>query len=281
MLGQGNRLSSPRLARRRRRMLLHKILFWTIVAVCTMAALVAVARIPAITIDTVEVSGASALSAEALRAFAAGELSGAYFFLLPKSNALLFPRRAIASGMLLAFPSLAAVDVSLDGFRSLQVTVAERAPAALWCGSAELAPSHQGGGCYFLDKSGFIFSKSPDFVGDVFLRFYGSVGATTTSPVGTKPLPPKMFETLMLFLSSLSDLTLTPVAVSVSGEGDVALYLQGGGKILFLSGSENFIEVRDNLESVLLSDEFREKSLEQLEYIDLRFGNKVYFKEKE
>jgi len=57
------------------------------------------------------------------------------------------------------------------------------------------------------------------------------------------------------------------------------LYIDDGSKILF-ARKQRSSEVLDNLKVVLKSETFKNEDAGNIEYIDLRFGNKVYFKLK-
>jgi hypothetical protein len=55
--------------------------------------------------------------------------------------------------------------------------------------------------------------------------------------------------------------------------------MEDGSKILF-ARKQSSSEVLGNLKIVLESETFKDENRGDIEYIDLRFGNKVYFKIK-
>jgi len=269
-----SRFSSSRLARRRRKTLIQKTAFLGVMALLIAAGAVWLSRAEEVTLSKVVVTGTSSATAQALETFIRGELSGKYWHLFPKANALLFPRSSTEAAALSAFPRLSSVELRLKDFDFLQVAVIERSPAALWCGREEKEPD-----CYYLDQEGFLFEKAPLFEGNVFIRVYGG-NPETPEATGDHILTPGQFKELYSFVISLRDLGLAPVAAALGSEGDYTITLQGGAKML-MGADQDVAEVRENLEALLSSDEFKNGKLDRLDYLDLRFGNKVYLKEKE
>ncbi|HEY4517963.1 MAG TPA: hypothetical protein VJI74_03710 [Candidatus Paceibacterota bacterium] len=277
MSASRSRFSSPKLLRRRRKVLLWKFALGGGALVLLLLALVGLSRIPGTLISKVLVSGVSGVSATSVEGFVMQKLSGSYLAFFPKANMLLYPRHSLEAALLSAFPKISSAEIGLDDFDTLHLTVIERSPAALWCTSAEEA--EEGEQCYFLDQTGFLFGTAPQFEGEVFLRVYGGIADGVPQGIGGQVLSAESFRQLFSFILSLKDLEISPTALWIDAEGDYTLLLSGGSKIL-LSKDEDLVIVRENLESVLASDSFKNGKLEQLDYLDLRFGNKIYFKEK-
>ena len=275
MVRSRKKFTSPRLTRRRRRVFVRKCLILGGTLAVLFGLSVAAFRVPWLQIANVEVLGASTISSEALSGMVQKGLEGNYAHLFPKSNNLLYPRETILKGVLQEYPRIANADLSLSDINALRLVVSERSPYALWCG--EKRQSGEMGSCYFLDESGYIFGKAPDFNGSVFFEFYGATSGTEV--LGAQFLPPEEFKKLAAFADSLRGSTGMPKpnAVVVQKDNDVTIYLDNGRRI-FVTRNADFAEARVNLESVLDSSEFKERTPGKFDYIDLRFGNKVYFK---
>ena len=227
-------------------------------------------RLPALRIAEVRVEGVAEPFTGEIAARARAELSGAYGFLVPKSNSFLYPREALAAAILDAFPRLASAKLERDGLTALTIRVAPRTAAALWCGGPS---SH----CYAIDHSGVIYEEVPPEENSALLVIRGGRGAA--EPVGGSLLTPERFRELLSFALYLKDRGLAADALAITPEGDYRFGLSGGAE-LRLAGTQAFGIVRENFEAVLSSDDFKKKSLAGLEYIDLRFGNKIYYREK-
>lgn len=141
--------------------------------------------------------------------------------------------------------------------------------------------------CYFLDASGYVFAKAPAFSGDILVRLYGPLAAEAddaapakTDTIGKYYLPASKFPAIRSMVRGVSLLSLTPSSLVRKEDGDYELLLKGGGKILF-SDKEDPVRIVSNLDSALSSDPLKKNMAEKrsaLQYIDLRFGNKVFFK---
>ena len=172
--------------------------------------------------------------------------------------------------LLADFKEIKEVDVSFESLQSISISVEERKPHALYCGS-EVSTTTD---CYFLDEDGLMFTKAPDFSGSVFLRYFGS-----EVDIGEQFMEVADFKEINFFLTSLSEIGLNPVVFSILDKDDFEIVLGSGGKILF-GRKQNLSSIFENIQSVFGGEEFEKESLEVLDYADFRFGNKVYFKFK-
>ena len=77
----------------------------------------------------------------------------------------------------------------------------------------------------------------------------------------------------------MTGLDITPIELHPLDDDDMELYMEDGSKILF-ARKQRSSEVLGNLKVVLESETFKDEDRGDIEYIDLRFGNKVYFKLK-
>jgi len=135
-----------------------------------------------------------------------------------------------------------------------------------------------------MDETGYLFDESPFFSGEVYFRFFGPID-NTDSPKGAN-FSSGEFQNLVIFKESLKDLDIRPVAIFLKEDKDIEVILSSSQslreapKIIFKSDSD-LNKMVENLQSALsadpLRDDFKNK-YDSLKYIDLRFGNKVYYK---
>lgn len=260
-----------KLAERRRKLLMFKIIGIAVFLLALATGVVFGLKMEWINIADINIKGNSALATKALESFAEEKISGNYAFVLPKSNILLYPRKDLQESLLDSFKEIKEVDVSFESLQSISVNVEERKPFALYCG-IEIATSSD---CFFLDEEGFVFTKAPEFSGNVYLKYYGP-----TSEIGEQYIDVESFREISFFLASLSEIGLKPIIFNIVNEDDFEVELESGGKIMF-GQKQSLSSIYENIQSVFGSEEFDEDSLEVLDYADFRFGNKVYFKFKE
>lgn len=262
-----------RLKDRRRRLMWVKVAAGSSVVALSLAFVWYVGHLPAVTISSIEVSGTTIVSAEAVKTLVGEQLKGSYAYIIPHNNSLVFPEQHIRSQALLQFPPIASLSISRVGLTGLSITVEERAPVALWCGDSVTDEGATDTGCYSVDKNGFIFAKVE--TQDAFVRFYGSVGE---SPIGKTYLDGG-FASLSTLVKDIGiAIKRTPkTVVTDPTTKDVALTFADGGVLKFVQ-TTNEQATLDNVASVFASQSF--KTNKQFEYVDFRFGDKVYVKFK-
>ncbi len=266
-------LRSSKLTRRKRQSFALKILFLVVAILLLIAGISYLLKRPEVSIQEVVLNGNETVLLEDIKSLVNKEISGDYFFIFPRSDIFIYPRNFIEKSILLKFKRVEEVKVSSVGFNSILVEIKERKPKALWCGENRLEDAIPE--CFFLDENGLLYASSPVFTGDIYFRFYGPLG--DGSSVGQYFLPKKRFQEILFFLQSLrkSDIQATELAV-----GDVnsyELYLGSSTRVLFAQDAK-LSSVLDNLKSTLLSDDLKNNGTVGIDYIDLRFGNKVYYK---
>ena len=279
-----NILNSPRvleLKKKRQRRTKNKII---IIASCLFLLVVGsifLFRWPRVNIQTIEINGNKVINPGALMDVVNYDLKGDYALVFPKTNFLIYPEKKIKLDLMTEFKRLSSVQLSIKNINTLEVTVTERDGKYIWCGDMFTAQSD----CYFMDSNGYIFDKAPDFSGDIYFKFFGSIQANETNPVGLVFLP-GTFSKLLKFENSLFEMGLKPYALQAAANGDMTFYLSPNNptapspQIIF-SSTADYDTLANDLESALqaepLQSEFA-KNYDSLNYIDLRYGSKIYYK---
>lgn len=231
-----------------------------------------VSYMPQYTIQDIEVSGISTLDEREIqqRVYdALGEDSG---FISPR-NLLWYDSEKIRSALESDIFHIARASVSRDDFFSttLRVSIDERAPFAKWCSTEER--------CYAIDETGFIFdpltASSTQTFAETF-TFFGGVTSTST-PLGAYVAPAR-FPSALSIMRTLGQAGYTPVRASIDSDTDVSIVFNTGFTLYASFGAEPPALVR-NLKLVLESEPLKD-NLSNLEYVDLRFGNRVFYKLK-
>ncbi len=155
----------------------------------------------------------------------------------------------------------------------------ERQPFALWClppagaGGAQAGDGHAQ--CYNMDSGGFIFAEaSATQATSTGYVFQGGIG-TSTSPISQTFIPTHL-RALIALLTQLGQSGFTPLGATVENDTDFSVPLTRGYFIKASFGEDEGALVK-NLQLVLDSGPLQ-SSGSQLEYVDLRFGDHVYYK---
>lgn len=265
---RGGKQPSLRARRRRRKVLLATAFIAACAAI--LYGISFVSYLPEVTIQNVEIAGAKDVSPEALETFVLSKLTGSKYRFLSSANIFLYPQSEIERSLIENFPRVKSAKVARESLLSttLRVAVEEREAFARWCSGED---------CYLVGDNGFIFA--PVGLNAEIKTAYVFRGAIdlAKSPVGQE-YAPAHFSELLSLLERMEQAAFRIKDIAVENDQDFSLFLTRGYEVRASFGTDPSTLTK-NLDLVLSSDPLRGKEAE-LEYIDLRFGNRVYFKMK-
>lgn len=254
---------------KKRRKKAKKALFvaLSIAAALLLVLLVIAAWQPVFRINDVVAEGPHA---EEARGQAAAELRGTYFFVLPRNSLFFIPERDIRARLLAAYPDVEAVSMKSKGLQTIAITLVPRAEAFVWCGTAR-ALEHP---CYSANAEGLLFAETATTT--ALLRMYGPIeGQEGESPIrGRLVHAPRVSEALR-FVKAMQTLG-ADVAELTFREDEADLYTEAGTRITYVLGREE--EAAGIAASVFPQLALNDGSIQ---YVDLRFSGKAYFKRAE
>jgi len=259
-------------ARRKRRRIIALSLAVLCVAVLC-AGFVWLANASFAQISTIEISGAQTIATSTIEQKVKAQLVGSYLYLFPKNNILFYPNRAIESVLVGSIPAIASVSVHAENFHTISVSIVERHPKAVWCGSDPHNPQP----CFLMDESGRAYGAALDFSNNVYTRYFGSL----TSNAPKQYLSPSEFRSLSALVDTVatSQKTMKLVSVFVDQNRDVYVVFDSGFTLLFALSADGG-DVYQRFTLALQSEPFKSHALSEFEYLDLRFGDKLYYKLK-
>lgn len=235
---------------------------------------------PEFTLSSISIVGASMVSAEDIHAFTEAALDDGKFHVLSPRNIFLYPRGDIERGIVQEFAPVRSARMTRPSplSTSASISIEERSVFALWCQRVATGESSR---CYQMDEGGFIFARSASFASSttqyVFEGGLSHASSTDSSPIGAT-FAPTHLPGLVALLDRLGQAGYGPRGASVLSEKDFSVPVSQGFFIKAPFGSNPGALVHD-LQLVLASGPLQGK-ISNLEYIDLRFGNRVYYKMK-
>ncbi len=257
-----------RLAQRRKRQRLIKLSVLMIAGVLFFTASIWGLSQEWATINKVTINGNNRVSNKQIESVVATQLAGLRAYGLYKGTILTYNEAELIEALKYQYPLLENVQIKIRGINELSLEVVEREPIALWCASVE---------CYEIDKEGYIFNKlngggsAPKLV-----EYSGGLAGDALR----QHLLPNDFTKVQAFVSSLINNGLKAVSVYILPD-------EGELRVKSLNYPELRVKIDDNLEKVLeyleitlASADYKDYVSEvgTVEYIDLRFGNRVYYK---
>ncbi|MBP6884074.1 MAG: hypothetical protein KBC06_02480 [Candidatus Pacebacteria bacterium] len=262
----------------------RKIFIFIALFVFVFVALGALSRWSKLNIKQVEVSGNVVTDSKVIQEFVEKEISGNYLWVFPKSNFLIYPKGGIEKDLQNDFKIMKDLSIRLTGVNKLTVNFKEREGAYTWCGNDPALGTSEDK-CYFMDKDGYIFGEAPYFSGDVFFKFFGQVSKDVDVPLGMSYFP-DLFNKLISLREATNGMGIKTSAYFIKPDGDIELYFSSNipfpskPKIIFPPNT-NVEKMAENLQTALSTEPLQtdfKKKFAKLVHIDLRYGNKVYYK---
>ena len=260
---------APKLVRLRTKRIRHRMLVTlaSIVGVITFVGILgAASHLNVLAIHDITIKGVKSLPPEALTASARTPLTDVGFRLFSHKNMFLYPKEEIATVLRNEYPQIKRIAVSRDSLfaQAIQVTIQEHEEFAKWCSPEDV--------CYLMDEDGFIFMPADDPLSPFYIF---KKGLAPGEPIGQTFLRGRIHDLRSLF-RALEREGYTPRELTVVNEKDFSLKLDHGPE-LKMAFDVPYADALANLQTALDAEGVRDRFAELL-YIDLRFGNRVYYK---
>ncbi len=246
---------------------------------------------PGLRISKVELNGGILVTQSDVEKESLSFMSGTYYFVVPRNNAFVFPKEPLKQHLLNSFKRIETINIEREDFTSIKIDITERKPVAIWCDSlpnqssakvstSTISSNSSSSHCYFMDRDGTIFAEAPYFSGDAYFKYYGNI--STTTPISQSYIASTtQFYEVSNFIAYAKSLDIHPQYLVAEQDGQFSLVLSGGGEIYF-DLKEPLSKTAKNLEALLKTQAISSIRAYDLpiQYIDLRFGNKLFYKLK-
>ncbi|MES2224188.1 MAG: hypothetical protein V4469_04625 [Patescibacteria group bacterium] len=243
---------------------------YVVLIIAIFVGVIHILRLPEYQIRDVDVEGAVITREQDIKDITQEFFGYTYFYIIPQSNIWLYPKEKILE-RIRALTSVASVSVDLDNNGILHVYLKDKDNKYLICRTSNDE-------CFYMNEEGYIFSKAPAVEGNAFLTFKTD---SNDDLLGTYFLTKVKIENILNFISKLKILGLEVDIVDIKNDNEINLTLSGG-TIFTVSLEKDLDDTIINIKTLLTSQEFMEKSggLEKIDYIDLRYGKKAFWKMK-
>ena len=242
--------------------------------------------IPAFEIDIISLSGNNVLVASDITPLVEQELEGYWAWPYENNSIFFVQKKDIKESLYHRFGRIENISFKKRGLKEFEIVIEEKDGQYMWCGDVEDLGGH--GDCYILDARGSLFDLAPSVSGDAYFKIFGGE-VDSQNPIGSEIFSLEDFNSIIFIKEELAHHGLSPVALLLYKDGLIEFVKKTEGKNLYSGPRIKFTlladyrEAIDNLLSALTSEplqtEFAEKE-ELLQYIDVRFSNRVYYKFK-
>ena len=269
-------LQSQKLLRREREMRYVKIILVFVLFVGLLWGLSALSYSSKLNVQTILVSGNSAVPTDGVLAIAQDALRGREALIFSRSNIFWYPKQEIVDTLQYSYSWIDSVTINRVNTTTIEIKIKERVPVAVWCGVSQDKPSP----CQLIDVQGYLFAKAPDFSGAAYLKLYGPL--TYAGWRGAEFFSQDGLDHILTFTKDLPAVGFQPLAAAVTEANVYDVFMDSGTRIS-AQVSDAVPSIISNLNSLLTQKLFAQSQMSNfsnLLYIDTRFGDKLFYKFK-
>ncbi|OGZ05215.1 MAG: hypothetical protein A2845_02750 [Candidatus Lloydbacteria bacterium RIFCSPHIGHO2_01_FULL_49_22] len=233
----------------------------------------------AIRISTIEVSGAVASSADEIRNIAQKLLSEKILWRIDRNNALFYPSSELSLALLAFDAHIKAVDMNVEAKKILKINIIEYLPKHLWCMSGAEASTTDRGICYLADSEGYVFALAPEYSGYPFDIYRTNIAGESEqdTPIGLFMLPKEELERVYAVIAELEKEGIFVHEIDQLDEHDYSFTSDKPWIFSWTSSKDPSASVA-NLKLAEEEIARTKKGTTTVKSIDLRFGNKIFYK---
>lgn len=225
------------------------------------------ARADFLQIKDFEINGGRDVNKEDIKKLGFDFISGEKFF-IPNSNIILFDKDKFVLEALSKFTRLKEVEVNKSIFNGkIEINILEREGKFLWCASSS--------DCFIMTDNGLVFERAATTTSIVFAGQPVFYGILEGNPIMQNFASAEVMKNYESFLEVSKTSGIQVYSIKAESE-DRSVAETNKGQIIF-NPQEDLSVVAENI--ALLISEIKSKTPDvELEYLDARFGNKIFYK---
>lgn len=182
-------------------------------------------------------------------------------------NLLIVSKASLKSRLIAAFPQITDVTIKKKLFHTIIIDFKKRIQTGIWCQS-------ETGTCFYFDKDGVIFAEAPQTEGSLILKIKD--GSKNNISLGDQVLDSNQINFIFAFSGKIAEnnkFKILEFKIKPSFSIDLEAVTDKNWSI-YLDEKQEPIAAANNLLSIL---EEVDKNKENIEYIDLRISNRVFY----
>jgi len=229
---------------------------------------------PVFEIKEIKVSGNQAIDSENIQSSLDDFLYKKTLIFFDRNNIFLATSNKLRETLIKDFPRILFIEVNKSIFKkTIDLEITERKGAGIFCKNEPASPNL--GECYYIDKYGVIFEEAPQTSGTLILLIKDH--SERDIEMGMEVIEKEFMAELIELRARLFDkfnLRVLEFIVETIPYKDLKVNIHEGWYILF----DKSRDLKNQLQALelVLAEKIEER--ENLEYIDLRIENRVYYK---
>jgi len=270
-----------------------RIIFGFLIFIALVSGAVFMATNEKFVITDIKINGNKSIEALSIRQIADELIEQKLLWFLSRDKTFFVPISRIERKILSLSHRVGGAVVTREGLNALNIQIFERVPVYLWCIKDEdieitaTSTTESEEDCYYADHGGYIYSKAPNFSDNIFLKFYSKpiISPAQYAPINTNDLnvgksimDKSELDDLVKFVKWFEGKDVKIYSLAIDTEKDIIARVVEGWYIKF-----DLDALNEAVENTLITlDELlgKEEDLSNLEYIDVRFDNKIFYRLK-
>lgn len=222
--------------------------------------------LPKLKIKEIEINGNENLTGKT-RIIVNEELNKKILFLIPKNNFFIFKKSNLKEKILQTITSIKTVEINKNFPDTIILNIKERTEVGAYCADEEMLK------CFSLDEEAMIFEERAVSGDEKKLIFIAST-STTVAKQNERVVDKKTFAELLYFSDSAEKIFGLKARKIILNKNEYNVFFENSFYVII--NKEQINSAFENLK-LILESQIRDKK-NNLEYIDLRFQNKAFFK---
>ena len=244
-------------------------IFIFLVCLC-LGTLLYLVRLPAIQISNIKVSGTMFVSRQEVESTTQNILKSNILWVIPKSNIFIFSKQELQE-QLTQNPAIVSAKIRKKLFNTISIEIQEKEKEIIYCTSFERLE------CYYVNTAGLIYVKVQDFIiPEQEIIVYSDQAPKKIQDI---ILEQEVYTNLILFIKNSARYDIKIGEIYLRADGVIELKTREQ-TILKVSIFDDFKKDFTNLIALFEQGILTKEQLPIIEYIDIRFGNKVFYKNK-
>jgi hypothetical protein len=292
---------SESFTRRKREFTLY---FWMVAVLAVFSWVAVISHLSFLrffTINVIEIKGVSQGLHSTVRAAANEAISGDYFNLLSRSNILIYPKQDIEERIKQASARVEEVQIERHGLTSIFITVKEKDPEALVCANfPDFDDRHQldtsEDQCAFADEGAVLYDYAPAMSGTMYNRYYipdlGGIATSTIDQMSLRATSTEVFGELQNIYERMKKQGIEVKGILFKPNGEYEAYVANpkvndeevANAVIYFNSTRPLDVQLSNLIlfwTHAMDDAKSKGRVPVYEYIDVRYGSNVFFRESE
>jgi hypothetical protein len=207
-------------------------------------------------INNIEIVDAKHTDTEAMKTDIYNITQTKKFLIIPNNHIVFLSKKQIERHILETYPSVEFVEINKTTDKDIIISIKDRMAMGVWCDEL----------CYFFDDQGILFKKSFDYTGAVFTKW--EIASSTPLNFYDKAL----CTDVCIDKTFVSFLTQNKVMKVIMEGEDLRMFTEYG---YYIKALNNATTTMRNI--ALFKVEYKGSGSE-LEYVDVRFGDKIFYK---